>query len=119
MGIRELIRPRLAPSFQNGLHCFDWGLRRCIEPKPNPRGRYEQGIELGSICLPGTVGDLANFSLSGVVTLKDYSQAGAEHDEVSRPCLHRLQPGPDVFAEDIVLDDRGKSGPAILCCHQC
>jgi hypothetical protein len=69
---------------------------------------------LVSICLLRSIGDLADLSLSGVVTLKDDSHAGAENYEVSRPCRHRLEPGPDVFAEDVVLDNRGKSGSAIL-----
>jgi hypothetical protein len=76
-------------------------------------------MEFGSICLPGAVGDLANFSFSGGITLKDYGQAGTENDEVSRPCWHRLEPGPNVFAEDVVLDDRGKSRLAVFGCYEC
>jgi len=60
------------------------------------------------------VGDLAKFLLSSVITLKDDSQARTEDYKVSRPYLHRLKPGPDVFAEDVVLNDCGEPGLAIL-----
>jgi hypothetical protein len=59
------------------------------------------------------------LSFSGAITLKDCGQAGTENDEVPRLCWHCLEPGPHVFAEDVVLDDRGKSRLAILGCRQC
>ena len=71
------------------------------------------------IRLSRAVSDLAALSLSDPITLKDNSNARTENDEMSRPYRHRLEPGPNVFAEDIVLDHRGESGLAILGRRQC
>ena len=109
----------LRPLTQNGLHCFVRGLCRCIEPQAKPRSSCQQRIELVWICLSRAVSDLAKFPLSDPITLKDNSNARTENDEMSRPYRHRLEPGPNVFAEDIVLDHRGESCLAILGRRQC
>ena len=46
-------------------------------------------------------------SLPDPITLKDNSHARTENDEMSRPNRHGLEPGPDVFAEDVVLERDG------------
>jgi hypothetical protein len=59
------------------------------------------------------------FLLSSVITVYDNSHAGTENDEMPRPYWYRLEPCPDVFAENAVLDDRSKSGLAILRRSEC
>jgi hypothetical protein len=70
------------------------------------------------VSLSRAVGDLASLSLSGVVSLQNNRHAGTEDYKMSRPCRNGLEPGPHVFAENVVLDDRGKSGLAVLCCGE-
>lgn len=57
-------------------------------------------------------------SLPDPITLKDNSHARTENDEMSRPNRHGLEPVPDVFAEDVVLNNRGESSPAIFRRHR-
>jgi hypothetical protein len=71
------------------------------------------------ICLSGAVSDLAIVSLPDPITLKDDSHARTENDEMSRPNRHRPEPGPDVFAEDVVLNNCGESSSAILRRYRC
>src|SRR5580704_4762995 len=49
-----------------------------------------------------------------MITLNDNSHGRTENNKMSRPHLHCLEPGPHVFSEDVVLDNRGEPGLAIL-----
>ena len=82
-------------------------------------GRTKQRIELVSIGLSGAVRDLAKLALSGLITLKDKVHTRTENNEVSRPLRDWPEPGPHVFAKDVVLDDRGEPCSTILGRHEC
>ena len=101
-------------TFKNLLHRFVRSLSGCVEPKPYFWRCFKQVIQLLNAYLALSVSNLSHGRSSSLVTLSDHRHGRTKDDEIPWPNSRPAQPRSYVFTIEIVLDDRRKSGVAIL-----